>query len=218
MIRARPTGLRRRFFLAAFAGAGAAAAALAFRRPAQRFLCAAAMRRRAAERAMRFGRFTERDRDRPLEAPRPGDQHTNATPERVRGNPGFVRLSEARSGGGNGRIEALPAGGGEANASGAAAVPPCALSAAGRLGAALVRPTAHRGATAGADSLAALAWRRASGQVWPPPTSLSPARLTETAVLLGGLHRRRRRCRASPPQPWLSGLPCVTIWLSSHLT
>src|ERR1035438_6360203 len=34
--------------LAAFAGAGAAAAALAFRRPAQRFLCAAAMRRRAA--------------------------------------------------------------------------------------------------------------------------------------------------------------------------
>jgi hypothetical protein len=31
MIRARPSGLRRRFFLAAFAGAGAAAAALAFR-------------------------------------------------------------------------------------------------------------------------------------------------------------------------------------------
>ena len=42
MIRARPSGLRRRFFLAAFAGAGVAApAALAFRAAAQRFFCAA---------------------------------------------------------------------------------------------------------------------------------------------------------------------------------
>jgi hypothetical protein len=55
MILARPLGIRRRFFLAAFTGAGvAAAAALAFR-AAQRFLCAAVMRRRAAERAMRLG-------------------------------------------------------------------------------------------------------------------------------------------------------------------
>ena len=56
MIRARPSGLRRRFFLAAFAGAGVAAgSALAFRAAAQRFLCAAAMRRRAAGLTMRLG-------------------------------------------------------------------------------------------------------------------------------------------------------------------
>jgi len=56
MIRARPSGLRRRFCLAAFAGAGVvAAAALAFRSAAQRFLCAADMRRRAAGRTMRLG-------------------------------------------------------------------------------------------------------------------------------------------------------------------
>ena len=47
-IRARPSGLRRRFFLAAFAGAGVAvAAALAFRAAAQRFLCAGAAVRKA---------------------------------------------------------------------------------------------------------------------------------------------------------------------------
>ena len=49
MIRARPSGLRRRFFLAAFAGAGVAAASvLALRAAAHRFLCAAAIRLRAA--------------------------------------------------------------------------------------------------------------------------------------------------------------------------
>jgi hypothetical protein len=47
MIRARPSGLRRRFFLAAFAGAGVAAA--------QRFLCAAAMRLRAVGLTVRLG-------------------------------------------------------------------------------------------------------------------------------------------------------------------
>ena len=57
MIRARPSGLRRRFFLAAFAGAGAAvASALAFRAAAHRFVCAAAMRLRAAGLKMRLGR------------------------------------------------------------------------------------------------------------------------------------------------------------------
>ena len=55
MIRARPSGLRRRFFLPAFAGAGAApASALAFRAAAQRLLCAAAMRLRAAALSTRF--------------------------------------------------------------------------------------------------------------------------------------------------------------------
>jgi hypothetical protein len=42
-IRARPSGLRRRFFLAAFAGTGVAAATLGFRAAAQRFVCAAAL-------------------------------------------------------------------------------------------------------------------------------------------------------------------------------
>src|ERR1035438_1776318 len=56
MIRARPSGIRRRFFLAAFAGAGGAVAAcLAFRAAAQRFLRATAMRRRAAGLTMRLG-------------------------------------------------------------------------------------------------------------------------------------------------------------------
>lgn len=56
-IRARPSGLRRRFLLPAFAGAGAGAApapALAFRADAQRRLCAAAMRLRAAALSTRF--------------------------------------------------------------------------------------------------------------------------------------------------------------------
>ena len=54
IIRARPSGLRRRFFLAAFAGAGVAAAC-GFREAALRFLCAADMRRRAAGLTMRLG-------------------------------------------------------------------------------------------------------------------------------------------------------------------
>jgi hypothetical protein len=41
---------------------------------------------------------------------------------------------------------------------GAPACPPCALPAAGRLGAAFVRPTAFRGATAGLDFSVALLW------------------------------------------------------------
>jgi hypothetical protein len=55
MIRARPSGLRRRFFLAAVAGADVVAAGLVFRAAAQRFLGAADMRRR----------FVARDRHRP---------------------------------------------------------------------------------------------------------------------------------------------------------
>jgi hypothetical protein len=53
MIRARPSGLKRRFFLAAFGGV-ASAAALGFRAAAHRFLCAAGMRRRAAGLTMRL--------------------------------------------------------------------------------------------------------------------------------------------------------------------
>ena len=55
MIRARPSGLRRRFFFAGFATAGfTASSALAFRAAAQRFLCAAAIRRRAVAPSTRF--------------------------------------------------------------------------------------------------------------------------------------------------------------------
>ena len=43
---------------------------------------------------------------------RPRDQHPDATPERVRSHPGFVRLREALAGGLQGRLDALPAGGG----------------------------------------------------------------------------------------------------------
>ena len=54
-IRARPSGLRRRFFLAVVATAGfTTSSALAFRTAAQRFLCAAAMRLRAAALNTRF--------------------------------------------------------------------------------------------------------------------------------------------------------------------
>jgi hypothetical protein len=76
MIRARPSGLRRRFFLAAFPGTDAAAA-VAFRTAARRFLCAAVLRRRAAWLTMRFG-ASSRERDRPPEALRPSDQHPDA--------------------------------------------------------------------------------------------------------------------------------------------
>jgi hypothetical protein len=114
MIRARPSGLRRRFFLLAFAGAGVAAAATAaFRKAAERFLCAAAMRRRAAGITRRLGRRSpattrcassparcvERERDRPFEAPRPGDEHPDAARKRLRGDRGFVRLRGTRSSG-----------------------------------------------------------------------------------------------------------------------
>jgi hypothetical protein len=54
MIRARPSGIRRRFLLAAFAGAGVAAA-FVFRAAAHRFLCAAARRRRAEGLTTRLG-------------------------------------------------------------------------------------------------------------------------------------------------------------------
>jgi hypothetical protein len=63
LIRARPSGVRRRFFLAAFAGAGAnATAAVPLQAAAQRFLCAAAMRRRAAGLKIRLGLRRERTR------------------------------------------------------------------------------------------------------------------------------------------------------------
>ena len=52
MIRARPSGLRRRFFLAAVAGVGGAA--VGFRAAAHPLLCGAVVRRRAAGIAMRL--------------------------------------------------------------------------------------------------------------------------------------------------------------------
>jgi hypothetical protein len=71
------------------------------------------MRRRAAGLMRRLGpagagdkplrhrrrRFVERERDGPLEAPRPGDENPDAAPGRVRGDPGFKRLIEALPGG-----------------------------------------------------------------------------------------------------------------------
>jgi hypothetical protein len=43
-------------------------------------------------------RFVARERDRPLEAPRPGDEDRDAARERVRGDPGFERLRAASHG------------------------------------------------------------------------------------------------------------------------
>jgi hypothetical protein len=60
--------------------------------------------------------------------------------------------------GGNGRLVALPGRRRRGKRFRRRAVPPCALPATGRLGAAFVRPTAFRGATARFDFLAALAW------------------------------------------------------------
>jgi|GEM_PF-4681050 len=54
------------------------------------------------------GRFVESERDRPFEARRPGNENPDAALGRVRGNPASVRL---RAGGG--RLDALPAGGGD---------------------------------------------------------------------------------------------------------
>jgi hypothetical protein len=65
-----------------------------------------------------LGRFVERDRDRPFKATWPRDEHPDAARERARGDPGFVRPSVALSGGGNGRLDALPAGGGDSLAGG----------------------------------------------------------------------------------------------------
>ena len=84
-----PSGLRRRFFPAAAHA------------PARGGTCDA------------LGRFAERDRDRLFEALSPRDENQDAAPERVRGDPGFERLSEALAGGGHGRLYALPAGGGD---------------------------------------------------------------------------------------------------------
>jgi hypothetical protein len=66
--------------------------------------------------------FVARERDRPFEASRPRDENPDAAPERVRGDPGFVRLRKALPGGRNGRLDALPAGGGDP------APPGCTLS------------------------------------------------------------------------------------------
>jgi hypothetical protein len=104
IIRGRPSGLRRRFFLAGFAGAGVAA--FGFRAAAQRFLCAAALRRRAAGRTMRLG-ASSRANATVLSKSR--DQYPYAAPERARGDPGFERRSEVLSGG----LDALPTGGGD---------------------------------------------------------------------------------------------------------
>jgi hypothetical protein len=87
MIRARPSGLRRRFFLLAFAGAGVAAGIT--RRLGRR---SPATTRCASSPA----RCVERERDRPFEAPRPGDEHPDAARKRFRGDRGFVRLRGTR--------------------------------------------------------------------------------------------------------------------------
>ena len=94
MIRARPSGLRRRFFPAACAGTGGAAAAM--------------RRRGGAYDAL--GRFAKRGLDRPFEALRPRDQYPHAAAERARGDPGFARLREALPGGGHRRLDALAGG------------------------------------------------------------------------------------------------------------
>jgi hypothetical protein len=52
-------------------------------------------------------RVAERDRDRPFEALRPRNENPDAALERVRGDPGSERLTEALSGGGNGRRDTL---------------------------------------------------------------------------------------------------------------
>ena len=92
--------------MAAFAGAGVAA--FGFGAAAQRFLWAAAMRRRAAGDHDALGRFIESEPDRPFEALWPRDEYPDAARERVRGDPGFVRLSEALSGGLDGRLNTIP--------------------------------------------------------------------------------------------------------------
>ena len=56
-----------------------------------------------------LGPFVARERDRPFEALRPRDQRPDGPGTDPRGNPGFVRLSEALSGG---LLDALPPGGG----------------------------------------------------------------------------------------------------------
>ena len=94
-----------------------------------------------------------------------------------------------------------------ASASAPAAVPPCAFPAAGRLGAAFVRPTVFRGATAGADFLAALVWAvrfrpglAAAGVAFPAALAFLAAahRLFVAAMIRGrpsGI--RRRFCLAA---------------------
>jgi hypothetical protein len=58
-------------------------------------------------------RFIEGEHYRPFEALRPGDQYTDAAPERVRGNPAFIWLSYVLPGCLNGRLDALPPGSGD---------------------------------------------------------------------------------------------------------
>jgi hypothetical protein len=113
MIGDRPSGLGRRFFLAGFAGAGVAgAAASAFRTAAQRFLCAAAMRRRAAGLTTRLGASSSANVT-VLSKPCDPVMRTR-TPERVRGDPGFVRRSGVLGGDLDGGLDARHAGSGEA--------------------------------------------------------------------------------------------------------
>jgi hypothetical protein len=59
---------------------------------------------------------------------------------------------------------------------GAAAFPPCALPAAGRLGAAFVRPSVSLARSPALISWPRLSGPRASGPVWVPRASLSPVR------------------------------------------
>ena len=106
-IRALRSALRRRFFLAAFAGTGVAADATpAFRKAAQRFLDAAGMRRGAPERAMRWGASLSNPCGPVISTrtpPRKGSAAIQAS----------CGLRPALSGGGHGRLDALPAGGGD---------------------------------------------------------------------------------------------------------
>ena len=92
MILVRPSGIRRRFFLAA----------LAFR-TAQRFRCAAAMRLGASSRANATV----------LSKPWGPVKSTLTPPRNGSRRSGFVRLRAAMAGGGNGRLDARTADGGD---------------------------------------------------------------------------------------------------------
>jgi hypothetical protein len=111
--KASTSGLRRCFSLAAFADPGVAAAALAFRAAAHRFLCAAAMRRRVAGRAMRLG-ASSRANGTVLSKPGGPVISTRTAPrEGVRDDPAFIWTSDVLRGGFHGHLDAMPSGGGD---------------------------------------------------------------------------------------------------------
>jgi hypothetical protein len=59
-------------------------------------------------------RLVQSKRDRSFESLRPRDQHPDAAPERVRGDPTLIRLGDVRPGGLDSRLDALPPGGANA--------------------------------------------------------------------------------------------------------